>query len=207
MTRASLEDLKQMFLESVCMYKNKPYHITRISGGREATCRNLLTQREEVLPIDEEKWSAPTQRLGYCNIQDGVAYLSRIPIRRYKVGLSQENLKVVIGKGFLFKNGANFITTYLQSLTSIELADCIMGKYPDVHKAYEMCRDGKQKVVAFDRQFAIDGRGRIFYKNKEVGFITKLPVKLNEIVFAAEYNHLTTLLGSNYEKSISAARV
>jgi hypothetical protein len=202
--KATVEDLRQMFEASVCIYKNKPYFILHIGLGRKCRARNLLSQREEDFLIDEENTTAPTQRLGFINVQGCVLYASRLPVRRYKAGLTRENLRLE-NVPYAPAPGRGDQIGYISSLTSVELGDCIQGKYPDIGKAFEMAVEYKG-TFAFDRQFAIDNAGRVYYKTSRVGTVTRPPKTIDDIKFSEGFAHLTTLLGKNYETVFSIAR-
>jgi hypothetical protein len=203
--KASAEDLQQMYASSVAIYKNKPYYINRVSMDKKAHARNLLTQREEIIPIDEESWTAPTQRLGFINIKGSVLFLSRIPIRRYKVGLTSENI-VIRTPPVFFPDGGAVATRTVKELHCIELADCIMGKYPTLPQAYASL-EGTRGAKAFDRQFAVTSEGQIIYKMGAVGYLsTNSPQGIEDIHFSEGKEHLRSLLGNQHESVMQTAR-
>jgi hypothetical protein len=203
---ASAADLEQMYASTVSVYKNKPYYVISVNRDKKALCRNLLTQREEWLPIDEVSFSAPTQRLGFINVKGSVLYLSRTPIRRYKVGLSKENLQIRYLDCVQYPAGTAQTQAYVKDMTCIELADCIMGKYPSLTEAYVRCESGS-KAVAFDRQFAVNYHGEIIYKTRVVGRLKNAkPRTVADIEFDKDYDHLYSLLGNKYETILQVAR-
>jgi hypothetical protein len=199
MPKASHDDLCQMFDNTVSMYKNKPYNIIHISRDCTALVRNLLTQRESRIKIDEDNWTAPMQRLGFINIQGSCLYLTRNPIRRYKTGLSKENLNVATLPELPYPRGAMQAMTKVKELDCIELGDCIMGKYPSFEEALQEVQSGVS-AMAFDRQFAVDNRGNVFYKTQHVGMVKLNAKSPDAIEFHPAFTHLTTLLMNNYEK-------
>lgn len=202
--RASAADLGQMLNSSLCMYKNKPYYIISINGYYTARVFNLLTQREELLEkVDENTFSAPTTRLGFINVKNFVVYASRIPIRRYKVGLSNENTHFQLLPEVNYKDGGA-LQVYLSDLQRVEIADAIMNRYPTIAEAWEKTKLGAN-IVAFDKQFAIDGRGYIYYKMDRVGEVLRSPTTNADIRFNPNYTYLTTLLDNNHE-NLSNAR-
>lgn len=207
MCKIAVEDLQTMLDKSLCIYKNKPYYIKQVGPNYQALCINLLTQREEYIPItSEDTFKAPTQRLGYVNVDGAVLYCTRTPVRRYKVGLSKDNF--IVEKGQIvggFEEGVMAATAKIQNLRSVELADCILGKYPTFEEAYAKCREGLAKSVAFDRQFAIVGASYLLYKNQQVGNITRKAGK-PIIKWEAGYEYLETLLDGKYEKTVSTPR-
>lgn len=201
MAKASREDLIQMFVDSVCIHKNKPYYIHSINPKHVALCTSLMDQTRVSLPIDEESFTAPTQRLGYVNIHGGFIYTSRKPIRRYKVGISSENFQYKAGD-VGFAHGMAHAKDVLKTLSSKELGNCILGKYPKFREAIESIVVG-DGGVAFDRQFAVDAAFQILYKNSVVGSVKKNAKTVKDITFFGGCEHLSTLLDGNYEKTVS----
>lgn len=204
--KASLEDLRQMFDGTLSIHKNKPYYVHKVNNGFIARCTNLLTQREELLPIHEENFGPPTQRLGYVNVHNNVAYCTRTPIRRYKAGLSTDNLQVRTFHG-KYDDGTAVAKVHVAGMRGVELADCILGKYPTISEAYTSIKDGGAFAVAFDRQFAICKDGYVWYKGTNVGVYKRHPKGIEDITFDVDYTYLNTLLNGNYEKALSTARV
>ncbi len=202
--KASVDDLRQMFDNSTIIYKNKPYYVHGVKGDYTARCTNLLTQRDELLEVNEEVFTAPSQRLGYVNVHGGVVYCTRTAIRRYKTGLSTENLSVKVFDGY--DDGAAHAKAHIQSLRSVELGDCILGKYPTIPECWERIKKLGHNTVAFDRQFAISAAGYVYYKGTCVGHFKRTPKGVEDLNFDPEYTHLHTLLNGNYEKALSAPR-
>lgn len=202
--KVTVEDLQQMFDKSLCIFKNKPYYITRVGEGNTLAL-NLLTQREELIAIDQTNCSAPTQRLGYVNVHGGVVYCSRIPVRRYKVGLSKENFVANHAAFCEYEHGTMAAVAQVSNLRGIELADCLMGRYPSLESAVERLKQGFVSAVAFDRQFAVCRQMQVYYKNNRVG---KAKLKAGELVieFGGAFKHLSILLDGNYEKAVSNPR-
>jgi len=157
--------------------------------------------------MNEDEWTAPTQRLGFVNVFDSVLYVRRNPVRRYKVGLSKENLSLQPLNDLVYPRGAGETLRHVTGLSSIELGDCIMGKYPTFEEACKILHGGLGvKAIAFDRQFALTSNGYVYYKTTCVGRLAAKPKSINDIVFKAAFTHLVTLLENNYEKALSATR-
>lgn len=204
MPKASVADLDQMYTNSVCIHKNKPYLILGISPQRKALVKNLMSQREDHLDIDVGVFTAPTQRLGFINLMGVCVYASRTPIRRYKVGLSKENFQT---KHLDVKHPQGMAATVVaaKSLSSVELGDCILGKYPTLPQAFAKCQAGYE-VCAFDRQFAVTKNKVVYYKLKPVGKITtNNPKGIEDIQFLDEYAHLHYLLGNKHESILQTS--
>lgn len=202
---ASVADLQTMYKDSVVMYKNKPYQIIDIGRNFIARCFNLLTQRVEEHEINEIEFTAPARRLGLINSPAGVFYAHRVPIRRYKVGLTRDNTSIQ-SIDIAYGANANAHLRRCQDLTAPELADCIFNKYPSFIDAVEKVADGVIHSIAFDRQFAVDLHGRVFYKKQHVGKLLAEPKTVYDIKFSPDREYLITLLDNNHEKTLSTSR-
>jgi hypothetical protein len=204
MAKATVEDLRTMYQGTVCMYKNKPYYIEEVGGRYQATCFDLSTQRSKLIEINEVDFTAPQRRLGFINVKRSVVFASRIPVRRYKVGLSKENTTfecLPVG----YPEGEDMTRRHLNSLKTVEMGDTIFNRYPSIEESHALLEAG-HRCVAFDRQFAMSDDGKLYYKTKVVGGFGKKPTTPYDFKFKREFTHLILLLDNNHEKSISDAR-
>lgn len=119
--------------------------------------------------------------LGYVNNGGVAIYLQRIPVRRGpgNQGLTTNNCVSSGERLFRFPNKS--------------LKQCILGKYPLFEKALEESRAltkvGKQKIIAFNRYWAVGG-DVLFYKNHlAVGYI-----KDSKPVLSSQYTYLKEAL-------------
>lgn len=126
-------------------------------------------------------------KLGYCNSENSAAYFSRIPARRYRQGLRQENL------GCKKKHSRNFFVP----LNSKSMANCIRGLYPTLDLCIEKIENMESNAVAWCRDFAVGPKEKmgycLYYKGDRCGWIDlnkKIPVfSLNK-----DKNYLKELL-------------
>lgn len=93
MVDVSVDDLIQLYLNTLVLYKNKPIFVDGIGKTKKVTYFDLSTQRNMVVDYKEGIFKAPTRRIGFINIGKSVVYSYRNPVRRYKIGYSHENLK------------------------------------------------------------------------------------------------------------------
>lgn len=204
--KISTADLQSMFQGTLVIHKNKPILIKDIETSVKFRTFDLVTQRNTAIVIDEyEDLKAPNRHLGFVNVGGHVIYMSRKTVRRYKVGLSADNAVYDAPEAFEAFLG-HPSTARLYSLDAPELADTVFGRYPHISEAFEMVRNKVATVVAFDRQFAVDNRGRIHYKKYCVGACRVTPKSVYDIEFKDGYKHLITLLDTNYEKSTPTTR-
>lgn len=117
----------------------------------------VVGERLAVAPLSDNGWKAKDLLLGYVNDLHEVGrpvmatYITRMPVRRWKQGLTAENLDIPEGTGH------NYWT--LMALPAFK--DALVGKYPVFQeaKATVMAIDkwGKDKArVAFSRSFALE---------------------------------------------------
>lgn len=200
MAKVSVDDLRAMYTGSICVYKNKPYYISAISPRYVAACVDMFTQREVEITMDETTFDPP-RRIGFINIMGSVLYLTRIPVRRYKVGLCKENLNIQ-HLGVQYPQGAAQTIQAASGLKHISIADGMFGKYPTFAEARQLFKNGNTETVAIDHQFCITKDRSVFYKTQNVGLYPADAKTVYDIVFDKEHKHLITLLDNNHEKSI-----
>lgn len=203
--KVSVEDLRTMFLDTLCMCNNKPYFIEGISERSVASCRNLFTQRNEDIPMDETTFANPIRRIGMVNVSKSVMYVTRRPVRRYKAGLNSHNTNFEYIPGIEYPRGDAGTRGILRTFRAVEMADAMFGKYPSLVEAIRQIQEDDFAAVAFDHQFALSNDGDVYYKTAKVGTYPKDAKTVYDLVFKDQYRYLISLLDNNHEKSISAS--
>jgi hypothetical protein len=204
--KIAVEDLKTMYNNCLVLYKNKPVFITNVENTFTFHAFDLTSQRKVVIKVDEyEELKPPARHLGFVNCAQYVVYLSRKTIRRYRVGLNNENMSVTAPEGYGGILG-NALVYRVYELKAPEIVDTVFARYPTIVEAYDGCMSGVYVIVAFDRQFAVDNKGFVYYKTRRVGSLKEKPQSVYDIRFTKGNEHLITLLDNNYEKSTSTAR-
>jgi hypothetical protein len=196
----SVEDLKRDLIGCVVIHKNKPVYVTNISRNGEVHFIDLITQKEGVAPFTLKSFTAPTRRLGFVNVQGSVAYLTRVPIRRYHLGLHRNNVKIKLIMGVDYPQGAENSKYRLQQLNCPELGDAMFNRYPN----FEECVAHVQKfggARAFDKQFAVCSRNCVYYKGDIVGHFDRNAKAHTDIHWMDGKKYLSILLEGNYEKA------
>lgn len=199
----SYEDLVRDLKDNVVMYQNKPVYVTGISRDGEVRFLDLGTQREGLAPFTVKDFCNPIRRVGFVNCMGGAAYLCRIPVRRYYIGLARHNTVVKLLPGVLYEEGgAATIRDRVRSLMIPEIGDCIMNKYPVLADACKQVKKFKG-AVAFDTQFAVSSTGAIFYKDTHAGTCSLNTAKtVADIKWDEGQEHLSILLDNNHEKTV-----
>lgn len=197
--RMTSNDANQMFANSIITYKNKACLVLGVSRDlRTADIFDLSSQRDRKVEFNFEEFSKPTRRLGFINVDKSVVYASRLALRKYKSGLTEENIFFEVLDGIRYPRGGGDTLQFLKRLRSKELADCLAGVYPTFAKAFEMVVHKDYKAVAFDKQFAVCSNGRIWYKNTFVGVCTDgKNIKIKE-----QYKQLVPLIRNTDEAVI-----
>src|SRR5438067_664809 len=89
-----VEDLNRDLRGCVVMYKNKPVYVTSIGRDGEVVYRELLSQQEGRAPFTLKDFTNPIRRVGFVNVMGSVVYVSRVPHRKYYMGLATQNIQV-----------------------------------------------------------------------------------------------------------------
>lgn len=197
----AVPDIQQLYQHSLVMYKNKPVYIINVAANGNVQYLDLYSQKELVAPFSLKEFLPPARRLGMVNVKGSVVYAYRVPVRKYKVGIMAENLKVC-SLDIHYPAGAGRTKQFVLDLQTPAIADALANKYPSLEQCIEHLKefDG---AMAFDKQFAITGRGNyIFYKTVLVGRLPPKSKKIEDIAFTEEYKHLGILLNNNFEKPI-----
>lgn len=195
MAEMSVNDINQKFVDSVVMFKKKPVYVKACNNKKEIKFLDLLSQRVETAEFDDKLFLPPAMRVGFVNLDGSVVYVSRLPMRRYSLGLTTETLRIDHLPTF-YPEGRGKCVEEFRKLTRIELADALLNKYPTFRNALKLVRQF-EGCVAFDKQFAVDSRMDLFYKANIVG-----KVRADKIVFDSNHKHLELLLDKGYEKTI-----
>ncbi len=174
-------DIQHNYQLSVLYYDRHPVLVSRANVAMDLGRREYSSQLGYTpLPFinrpndepkhwafwDDPKWSEGPFRLGYVNGLTSldlttVAFMaSRIPLRRWKQGLSDENLFLANGDGFW------------SILQHKEFTNMLTGSYPSMQTAQERLGD-KVRRVAFSRHWAVgledDKAKSLWFRGNKIG--------------------------------------
>ena len=196
----AVDDLRTFFVNTVCMYNNKPVKVREISYNKVFHMLDLLTQKTIIAPDALKNISPPVRRLGMINLLSSVLYLKRMPYRKYQVGINKNNTKIetlIVP----YPQGRDNTKAICSDFSSPDLANCLLNRYPSIKECWEFVNEF-EGAMAFDKQFAVDYSGQIFYKTLYVGVLKGKKKTVSDIVFNEDYKHLILLLDGNHEKTI-----
>lgn len=184
----SVRDLNMMYSNSLVMWKNTPVYVFDIGEDYRFEVFNLETQKVSRLKWIPDNFTAPTTRIGYVNLGTNCAYLQRSPVRRYKVGLSRENVNSTPSIHPLSAVESIILNDILRSMRHPQLYAALVGNYPTLEEAQTLAKEN-EGVVAFDRQFAVSHGDNILYKGELVGMCVD-----GNILFHSGKEHLSRAL-------------
>lgn len=165
---ASLDDLTTILHNTVIRYRKKPVFVKEVDG-RELWLTSLENPKEKANPVslsDLEIDFTPVP-LGFVNFNKYAYYITRVPSRQYKQGLSTGNIAI---EAVEENHDTIFGIQTLQNVCNKSLAACILGRYPCLEQAIKDVVEGA-KSVAFSRQFAIDEHFDLLFKTERVGSV------------------------------------
>lgn len=166
------DNISMRLLNSVVRVGKTPVYVID-AGAQEIRYKSLTSGRENTINLKSPRLDLSPIPLGYVNYRGEIYYLSRMPVRKYKQGLSSESLNM---------NGRNGRAKDV--LRSKALAKCVLGQYPSQQEAIQRIKDGEIMGLAFSRQFAICENGgfggggenaelSLRFRGKAVGKITR----------------------------------
>lgn len=172
-------DLRTMYRNSLVLWKGKPISVLEISEDYKFSVYCLESQTTKTLSWIPENFTAPTIRIGYVNLGTNCIYCHRVPSRRYKIGLSSENVRMIRTEHPLNEAEDDVASYIIHRMRSPQLYKALVGDYPTMTEAYDQAVECTG-TVAFDKQFAVHHDGRIFFKGETVGAIREGYVQFNE---------------------------
>ena len=182
-------DLIQYFKGSLFLYQGKPVYC---NGARGNTLHVMMLEgRGEYDVVYDPSTCTPVGgRIGNVNYNGGVCYVSRKPSRQFQIGINANNTTFsTVGP-----DPTGRVRAAIQGLTKEVIVDAINGKYPPFREARRRATE-REGTVAFDRQFAVDFLGQIYYRNKRVGIIDAAHVGVENVVFDEDFKYLQLIIG------------
>lgn len=202
MDEVAIDDLRTYFVGTIVLYKGKPCKVRSINEDKVYRITNLMTGKTASIQNAHKDILPPARRLGMVNICDSVMYVSRIPYRRYQIGINSQNVQVRPLAGASYPEGKENTKDVLRTFEGQGIAKCMLNDYPTFEEAIQLAKE-TGGCWAFDKQFAVDDKQRIYYRTTSVGVIAANKKSQDDIQFLKEYRHLSFLLGEPYEKDFS----
>lgn len=164
----SAADISQRLSGSVVRYKGEPVYINEAMGLKYVLITHLETdENENVLYTTLDLTPVP---LGNVFVDGNVAYVQRKPARKWKQGLSNDNMNV-----------KSFQPVRVLRNISKPVIKAIKGEYPSVEGAFQKVRNGEYMGCPFSREWAVimhDGDLSIVHRGEIVGYVTDKTIRL-----------------------------
>ena len=199
MAKLSHNDINQLYFDTICTYKGAPVRVTDINQDLTVTIIMLRHGKSVRVPFDQDLFGPPLGRIGFVNEGTHCVYVTRQPVRRFQIGLNRGNIKLN-SMPFDDRKTAERDYNLVYRMNTKAWAKALDNEYPSLAEALRIVT-AHGGVVAFDKQFAVDSKRRIFHKTTEVGHIPPRMSTVKRIVFKEQFTHLDTLVIYNYDKT------
>lgn len=166
----SEEDVKLRLHNSLVRKGEHPVYVQAVDSKEVVTIHNVFTGRKERVNVEELNLSPVP--LGYVVSEDVVYYVTRKPTRRYKQGLTSDNMVV---KEVLRNRHTRL------PINDKGLCNAVMGIYPSIEEAFQGCRNGED-IVPFSREWAVANYKDdlcVLHKGDVVGYVGDESVMLS----------------------------
>jgi len=187
MLNMSVEDIHQKYNNSVVMIDGAAKYVTKVISDEFLRVTDLRTQATEDLAVSPRNLKSP-ERIGFVNLFNSVIYGQRNSMRIMRNGLCKENVEFKVLECPSPKSKGT-VLAHARTLYYPELADALENIYPDLKVALRRAKQ-HNGTVAFDKQFAVDCNGDVWYKIYKVGKVVK-----GAVVFDDSAASLSCLLG------------
>jgi len=192
-------DIKRDIVNTLISYKGIPHYVANVDDGKRLHIHEIGSN--EVLLVDYREISTITGRIGMISDGEGsVYYVSRNPVRKFFIGLHKEVM--LFTRIHEMKNTTYHGLGEIKRLTAKTLADSIQNKYPPIAEAFKEAKRLKG-AIPFDKQFAIDKTGNIYYKTGDiVGNLPPKCITIYQIKLLNRFEYLQPLLENSCEKTV-----
>lgn len=169
-------DVKARLYNTVVMYKKRPVLITGVEDAETVVVQDLLTERHSEVPLKDVDLEPSHAPLGYVMHGEDVYLAMRKPSRKFKQGLTGENLivRAVLQKGPQRAQRVRF------NYASKAIGRAILGEYPSIEDAFQKARQGAS-TVPYHRDWAVgthDDELSLIFRGEIVGYVLDNSVKL-----------------------------
>ncbi len=199
MAELSIADIDQLYNKSIILYKGRPSKVIGVSRDGNLNVLTLANGRKNVVKFVKADFKPITGRIGFINHNGHAFYAYRTPMRRYSIGLTNQNTSIRYLVGH--QNLAYKAMDKVVMMDSVAWDSALTNDYPSFKDAIRIAKD-LNGSCAFDKQFAIDFQRNIFYKHICVGVLPVRASTIARIEFNPGFDFLQVLLEPNYEKTV-----
>lgn len=190
MNYESQDDVRLRLGGSVVGYQGHPVKVEEVVDRQRVLVTDLVTGNTNTVKWQDLNLEPSALPLGYVQMDDDtLALVTRRPCRRYKQGLTSENIHAVrvlgrrLGRAELEvpMGPAGGRGNIAISPTQRQLVNTMMGKFTEIGTAFQKVRNEDARVQAFSKDWAVgreDGDLCIIYRGEVVGFATDNSIRL-----------------------------
>lgn len=163
----SIEDISQLFSNTVIKYDGKPVYVHNIDYEGQFHLSDLLEQKDiAVCKISDPKLDFMPVKLGMVNEGNSCFWVRRYPVRAYKQGLHHSNVLVHT----FDRKGNDFEKVCRLVCKGVE--NCINGEYPEFKTVLDtLSKESSPNMIGISREFAINRDFELFWKKDKVAVI------------------------------------
>jgi hypothetical protein len=201
MVELSVDDIRQMYVDNIVSYKGEFVKVRSVNAEGLVSIIRLGSGKQSTVKFNRQDFSSPRKRIGYINHNCHAIYISRVPVRRYGVGINRGNTKT------MFHETDRYKPTFVRALDQVarfdskSWDDTLNNEYPSLRSALSIAaRSGGS--CAFDRQFAVDDLRYVYYKSIYVGKIAPRYYTPQRIEFNEQFSFLSVLMELNNENTV-----
>ncbi|QXG07603.1 hypothetical protein [Erwinia phage Pecta] len=176
----SADDVRLRLVGSIVKYNGVPVKVEEVVDKNVVMVTDLTTGKTSTIKWKELDLTPSALPLGYVQVDnDTVVLATRRPVRRYKQGLTNDNLHAVLvmqqprrGRGEAPRGGRG---NYPLNPANDAVVKTMMGKFTDIGQAFQKVRSGASTIQAFSKDWAVgtdDGELCVVYRGEVVGFVT-----------------------------------
>lgn len=195
------DDLYQLFSNTFQFHKKLGWrYITDVEGSlcTITSCDGL--GKSTLCRLTDAEWEIRAPSLGFVNHEGGVVYLSRLPKRIMKAGVSFDAIAMDVVENAKMVDLSHLIHMVRRLQCNLEMA--FNNLYPSLQMAIAMVRS-TATAVAYDRQFAVHYSGKISYRGRTAVGVCDFAT--GQITYSPRYRHLE-FAGVDYGKNLQAAK-
>lgn len=193
----SADDVRLRLGGSVVSYQGHPVKVEDVLDRQSVSILDLVTGKNANVKWKDLNLEPSSLPLGYVQVDDDtVVLVTRRPCRRYKQGLTSENIHavrvlrrparvradipdVIRVQGQAAHAGGR--GDYNISPTQSQLVKTMMGNFTDIGTAFQRVRSDNSRIQAFSKDWAVgreDGDVCLVYRGEVVGFVTDTSARL-----------------------------
>lgn len=173
----SADDVRLRLQKSIVCHRGMPIMVDEVLSKNTVKVTRLKDREEYTVNVEDLDLSPSSIPLGFVQVdKNTVAMVSRKPVRKYKQGLTAENVVIIPVFSKIEREGRLNIP-----ITSRQMLKTLHGEFPDIGDAFGKVRSGESRIQAFKKDWAIandDGDLCLIHRGEIVGFATDTSIRL-----------------------------